>query len=364
MSLNSFLYRSNDLWTDLVTIDSHRDMFFAGSHFIVDGPSLAYHVYHRLLAHKPPTLNVLDATPSYKELGEGFVVFLEELQVHGGMVQRIFFDGYLPLRKRKTRNSRLDQSLKELNVFHTGHLTGFGPSQNSAIPISSYKSRIFKTTRKSPQGFRGLPPSAFLVPAIIEALRNSDYNQRTTLVPGEADAYCAKVAHDVGGIVLTSDADMLVYNLGPKGAVAFLQDVQILREEPVGRQMEGCETLKASIWRPNVIAEKLALPDLRHLAFRISQDPHLTMNEVLRRAKKSPKAIDGFEEFIKEYEVDSLAPDHLTSRHDRLDTTVAQCQYMDPRVSKLSLVCLALPGLSIFTRMFFYSDLNASYDSS
>ena len=228
----------------------------------------------------------------------------------------------------------MDQSLKELNLFYAAQIIGFEPSQDSATLGSSYKSRLFQSTRKSPLSFRGLAPPAFLVPAILDALRSSKYAQRTNLVPGEADFYCARAARNCGGTILTNDSDLLVYDLGPNGAVAFLSEVQLTGDEPIGRQLAGCEVLKASIWRPNVIAEKLGLPDLRHLAFSISQDPHVTMTEALQHAKRSPKAVDGFEGFIEEYNADAFLPNHLTQGRDSLNTVVAQCQHFDPRVSK------------------------------
>lgn len=46
---------------------------------IIDGPSLAYHIYYRVFAHKPAYLGSIDAIPSYTELGEAFLIFLDEL---------------------------------------------------------------------------------------------------------------------------------------------------------------------------------------------------------------------------------------------------------------------------------------------
>lgn len=49
---------------------------------IIDGPSLAYHIYYRLLAHKDSDLCPMDAVPSYKDIGTGILIFLDELQRH------------------------------------------------------------------------------------------------------------------------------------------------------------------------------------------------------------------------------------------------------------------------------------------
>ena len=50
---------------------------------IIDGPGLAYHVFYRILAHKPESWNALDAMPTYKEVGELTILWLRELRMHG-----------------------------------------------------------------------------------------------------------------------------------------------------------------------------------------------------------------------------------------------------------------------------------------
>ena len=47
---------------------------------IIDGPGLAYHLYYRLLAHRPYSSNTLDSVPSYDDLGKAALIFLDELQ--------------------------------------------------------------------------------------------------------------------------------------------------------------------------------------------------------------------------------------------------------------------------------------------
>ena len=56
---------------------------------IIDGPSLAYHIYYRLLACKAPSLNALDAAPSYEELGRGTLVFLDALREHNVVMYEV-----------------------------------------------------------------------------------------------------------------------------------------------------------------------------------------------------------------------------------------------------------------------------------
>lgn len=301
--------------------------------FIIDGPSLAYHILYKLLAHKSPILNVLDATPSYKELGEGFIAFLDELQSHGAKVDHIFFDGLLPPWKQETRHNRQAQSLKGLHLFHATHVIGFEPSHSSDVPVLSYKNQLLRSSRKAPLDFRNILPPAFLVPAILDTLRASHYDARTRLVPEEADVSCARAARESGGLILTSDSDMLVYDLGRDGAVAFLSGLQLVGEVPIGRQTTLSEMLRMSVWRPRHIASRLDLPDLTRLAYQISQDPHLTLSETIRRVRKSEDTTE-YQEFMKEYEFDPITAEEMISKSDVLVMDAAQCQHFDPRVSQ------------------------------
>ena len=55
----------------------------SSSPLIIDGPGLAYAIYYRLLACKPTHLNALDAQPSYNEIGNATLRFLEQLRECG-----------------------------------------------------------------------------------------------------------------------------------------------------------------------------------------------------------------------------------------------------------------------------------------
>ena len=59
---------------------------------VIDGPSLAYFIYYRLLAHKSASLSQIDAVPSYAEIGRGVLAFLEQLE-HCGLC--VYADMYL-----------------------------------------------------------------------------------------------------------------------------------------------------------------------------------------------------------------------------------------------------------------------------
>ena len=50
---------------------------------VVDGPALAYHAYSRALALRSTARNALEAIPSYREVGDVAVAWLDLLQEHG-----------------------------------------------------------------------------------------------------------------------------------------------------------------------------------------------------------------------------------------------------------------------------------------
>lgn len=65
------------------------------SPMIVDGPGLAYHTYYRLLAHKSMSLKSLDAIPSYTEIGQAFIAYLDLLEAQHCHMYVVF--PFLPL---------------------------------------------------------------------------------------------------------------------------------------------------------------------------------------------------------------------------------------------------------------------------
>lgn len=51
-------------------------------HVVVDGPSLAYHAYHRAVAGRYHARNALEAMPSHAEVAETALHFLATLESH------------------------------------------------------------------------------------------------------------------------------------------------------------------------------------------------------------------------------------------------------------------------------------------
>lgn len=51
----------------------------AGQSIVIDGPGLAYHIWHLCLASQSHFQNPIEAAPSYKLLGEVVVKWLDDL---------------------------------------------------------------------------------------------------------------------------------------------------------------------------------------------------------------------------------------------------------------------------------------------
>lgn len=166
------------------------------------------------------------------------------------------------------------------------------------------------------------PPPPFLVPAVIDALRDSaKFNSLVKLVPGEADGFCAKDVRENGGLVLTSDSDLLVHDLGEAGGVVFLADIDAGTDT---------QTLVAPQYRPAEICRRLSLrPEtgLQYLAFEISRDPHLTLEQAVERAKRSEAVSVSrgeYSEFIEQYLSPEVAPRFGAGEMPALDPRVSE----------------------------------------
>lgn len=139
--------------------------------------------------------------------------------------------------------------------------------------------------------------------------------------------YCAQNASATGGIILTSDSDLLVHNLGEDGCVVFFPDIDI-------DQSSGC--LTALQFRVKTIQKRLSLKlqdGLSQLAFEMVNDPHASLEQAVAAAKRS-RAVssnpDEYAEFRSHYD------DPETARRGR----ISGGQDLDPRISEIALDCL------------------------
>jgi len=244
----------------------------------------------------------------------------------------VFFDGYLPEWKIPTRLQRVCRTSSELKTYFLSHPTALPKPKHPVGPDRQVP--LFPEPTTASKGTR-LPPPAFAVQAILETLRQSHrYGPVTRLVPGEADPFCAEFARSHACVVLTSDSDLLVFDLGPDSKVAFLRDIE---ECNIG----DSRSLTAQEYHPARISERLGLPTklgLSALAFELASDSHRPLNELLSRSKSSAAETAGaekYQEFMARYPRFPLeasdAPSGPLSR---------DLGSLDSRVSELVLQCL------------------------
>jgi hypothetical protein len=183
-------------------------------------------------------------------------------------------------------------------------------------------------TGSSPnQAYPRIPVPAFTVPAILEALRTSErYKHLIHLVPGEADCFCADHVSREGGALLTSDSDLLLYDLGQDGSVVFFNDIELTAAES--------ELPPVLTYSQRAICERLSLEPgqqgILSLAFEIKRDPYQKIAYWATQSKKKHAAnaapaeyADFISEYVKGSESSLTIPDSL--------------RFLDPRVSEFIL---------------------------
>lgn len=237
----------------------------------------------------------------------------------------IFFDGFLPLTKYPTRTKRLSGYTKQLNEYQTLHSDNIPSSKVESIQILNSSSLFTGGSAHPSHSKISAPP--FLVPAVLDALfQNERYFKITTVVPGEADLYCSQYLQKHGGTVVSGDSDLLVHDLGPKGAVAFLKDLDFT----------DTSSTHFVQYQPGLIAQRLELDSaygLRALAFELVTDSHKTFRQLLQRAVKSTSIKEYkymYDTFIAEYQPLSTLRLQIREKDDMANAL----SMLDPRISE------------------------------
>ncbi|KAK3940662.1 XPG domain containing-domain-containing protein [Diplogelasinospora grovesii] len=303
-----------------------------GIRVVIDGPALAYHVLS--LCQR----NVLKSSPfeqpSYRLLGQTALSWLDEIQTCGADISCIYFDGFLPSSKRDERIKRLLQSSRSLRNYHLACPTGVPAARPNFVAdqetVELFPASLGGSNLSAGGRFNGPlpPPPPFLVPAIIDYLMWSEvYEPITKVVPGEADAFCARHVKKCGGAVITSDSDLLVHDLGQSGSVIFLDGIHA--DSSISRELKTFE------FTPSNICDRLAItPDtgLSRLAFELFMDNHLTLEQAVERLKREPAATlypTEHAKFMEPY----LFPETAGGE----DIPASK---LDPRISEIALRCL------------------------
>lgn len=154
------------------------------------------------------------------------------------------------------------------------------------------------------------------------------YAAVTSVVLGEADLFCARAVTERGGIILTNDSDLLVYNLGTQGGVLFLDQLE-LRE--AHRTSSGCDTFQGIVNKTSEVSSLLGFVDFRPIAFEIAQDSHISFAEAINRAELDASDRKLLQAFFDEYDI---KPSSLES-YQAIAKESLNGRFLDARNSEL-----------------------------
>ncbi|KAJ5522646.1 hypothetical protein N7513_013219 [Penicillium frequentans] len=309
---------------------------------VIDGPSLVYHVYYRLLAWADIAYDALDIQPTCDEVSRGVVSFLLQLKDRGVEIHQICFDGALPISKRATRLARIEKSRQKLESCRQRPIS---PTANRHRKADAIQPAQIWRRRHLPSRWKNLPENPFMVSAVYEDLTNRwskklmttthpcvaqlegeyPWAKITTMVPGEADLDCARITRLTGSAVLTNDSDLAVHDLGQHGSLVLLNSLEFLDDTP---DLTSSEIRGLRI-HPHEICVRLGLRSLQRFAYELTQDPHRGFSDLVRRSKEDlgTASVIGFNEFLQEYLDDS-------DQHMSLQG-IPSALALDPRVSEL-----------------------------
>ncbi|EFZ01488.1 hypothetical protein X797_005413 [Metarhizium robertsii] len=281
---------------------------------VIDGPALAYHSLHICRAGGI-------RQPSYALLNRVTISWLESLCRHNVLIRKLYFDGFLPRAKLQVRMGRMMRATTRLNRLYVSHLQGcpvsYLASDDIEADVDIYKSG---GTDVCP-----LTDPCFLVPAVLNCLREStQYRKITEVVPGEADHFCAANVSKYGGVLITSDSDLLVHNLG-EGQVAFFRDLHA----------ESGHCFKFLSFAPRQIFDKvgLAYPEKAiQLAYERKMAPQATLSRLIDICSKPAPLSADYIEFVENY-----TTSEEVVRLQKVGLEVLNLNDLDPRVSELVL---------------------------
>ncbi|OKL63343.1 hypothetical protein UA08_02112 [Talaromyces atroroseus] len=329
---------------------------------VIDGPGLVYHVYSILLAQASTHISQIERQPSCDEVSVAVMTYLVLLQISGVNINmtssKIYFDGALPLHKRETRLSRLEISRKQLETFCLTQRDGFRLSSIERRPETMHPRRLLGSHNSAVKRAK-LPGNPFMVSAVTEDLksrwtaaeikstlprrlaslyeRNVDdrLSDLTEIVPGEADMFCASLAaQKPGTAILTSDSDLLVFELGPDSSVILFDTIY---SENWDDEDPTQSMIKAMRFCPASISDRLGIPALSYLAHEMELSPRSTLVELVRRAKdasQSNQKTPAYISFLKEYDLTNFqynpSKSRLLQNYDtRISELLAQCFWSD-----------------------------------
>ncbi|KAI1780161.1 XPG domain containing-domain-containing protein [Hypoxylon cercidicola] len=302
----------------------------SGDTVVIDGPALVHRISEACMRQRPLESGFV-CHPPYSLLGRMVIGWLDELKNHNVNVRKIYFDGYLPPSKWDVRRERLlRQSLNMKALVSSEHFGSPRTPENAFCGL--IKADMSLTRQVGRSSTDKLPKPPFMVPAVLEVLRNSeDWSDLVLVVPGEADMFCAQDVRENGGTLLTSDSDLLIQDLGPNGSVSFLWDV--VPADPTSKEL-GMVACKISL---NDVNSQLGLTNiggLPRVAFE-KQNSNMGFNAALQKARDSREDTlnsSEYQNFVEELKLKEYIPNN----HPVLGILSS----LDPRISEIVIQAL------------------------
>ncbi|KAK3724070.1 hypothetical protein LTR37_001192 [Vermiconidia calcicola] len=256
---------------------------------IIDGPALAHNVFETL-RYKANRSVVTQC--NYAEVGHEVVEWLDKLALHGYDIQGIFFDGALPDHKKQTRNDRMQASIDKLVTSRNAQdlinksTQGSDSDQLNANLIADGDSPAWT-------------PPPFLVPAVVEALSASPYANRTWIVKGEADEYCAAAAtkawqdgSPVGATIFTNDSDLIIFDFDSAYVrISMIKELKLWDTQ----ELKVAEVLE---FEPTVLAK--GFKSLLPMAY-LMQDRTVSFNHAFSLVSTNRAELADYQEFEARY---------------------------------------------------------------
>ncbi|KOS20661.1 hypothetical protein ESCO_006811 [Escovopsis weberi] len=184
--------------------------------------------------------------------------------------------------------------------------------------------RMMKSNSRIVEFFNSNPKGS-----VIDAVRSSPrYRDRFSVVPGEADAFCARHVAQDGGTVMTSDSDLLAHDLG-NGKVVFLREIH--------RTAEG--QLSCLIFNPREIHGRIGLPasvEPWRFAYERKHSPNATLSRLVSACSLPVVDAVGYDEFRQQY-LHRQGAGALPSLVASGGATPLRLDGLDPRLSELIL---------------------------
>ncbi|KIX02563.1 uncharacterized protein Z518_08504 [Rhinocladiella mackenziei CBS 650.93] len=287
---------------------------------IIDGPSLVYLVYNKLLAyHSLGSFTHSPSIPTYAEINQTLHHLLSDFQNHGAEIQKIFFDGALPKLKRDVRLDRMEKLRRQLETYRQVHAEF--PSMTHPHPTPPFESVLWETRAMS-TGKLTWPAPPFMVASAIESLRSTRWRNLVHVIPEEADTFCAAAARDSDASILTNDSDLVIHGLGPKARVILLHSIEKKITSPL-----QVTVIMALALKPRSVAERLKVSSFMRFAFERSLDSSASTAVIRERARDDSRLERHQAEyaaFVKEYSPSLPAQLEFQGCLDDLDPRTAE----------------------------------------